>query len=48
MPYIGLGTWGSDWGVTFGVSGKNLFEFNRIVSGFKLISNEKKEPLNRL
>lgn len=20
MPIIGLGTWGSDWGVTFGVS----------------------------
>lgn len=20
MPVIGLGTWGSDWGVTFGVS----------------------------
>lgn len=29
MPVIGLGTWGSDWGVTFGVSRKYNIEFHK-------------------
>lgn len=30
MPVLGLGTWGSDWGVTYGVSRKFTFPIKKL------------------
>lgn len=47
IPMIGLGTWGSDWGVTFGVSRKLIYLICCIVD-LIVLSNEIEEQSNRL